>query len=198
VAESPIEYSADQKESKGAIEKELLESRVILLSGTIDDRQAHTVVGQLLVLDQRAPEEPITLIINSGGGAISSGFAIYDTIQILRAPVRTIGAGLIASMGVTIFLAAKQENRYSLANSRYMIHQPLISGTVVAPASDVEINAREMIKLRDQLNALIAESSGQPLSRVETDTQRDYWMAADEAKAYGIVGEVIGHWTDLK
>ncbi len=198
MAESPIENNRDQKESKAAIEKELLESRIILLSGSIDDRQAHGVVAQLLVLDQRSPEEPITLIINSGGGAISSGFAIYDTIQMLRAPVRTVGAGLIASMGVTIFLAAQQENRYSLANSRYMIHQPLISGTVVAPASDVEINAREMIKLRDRLNALIAESSGQKLSKVETDTQRDYWMAADEAQEYGIVGKVIGHWTDLK
>ncbi len=198
MAESPIKYNGDQKDSKAAYEKELLESRVILLSGSIDDRQAHTVVAQLLVLDQRSAEEPITLIINSGGGAISSGFAIYDTIQMLRAPVRTIGAGLIASMGVTIFLAATQENRYSLANSRFMIHQPLISGTVVAPASDVEINAREMIKLRDRLNALIAKSSGQTLTKVETDTQRDYWMAADEAQEYGIVGKVIAHWTDLE
>lgn len=198
MSKSPIEYNRDQKESKAAVEKELLESRVILLSGSIDDRQSHIVVGQLLVLDQRSSEEPITLVINSGGGAISSGFAIYDTIQMLRAPVRTVGAGLIASMGVTIFLAAQKKNRYSLPNSRFMIHQPLISGTVVAPASDVEINAREMIKLRDRLNALIAESSGQPLSRVETDTQRDYWMAAEEAEAYGIVGKVIGHWTDLE
>lgn len=188
----------DSKDLKASIDKELLESRIIMLSGSIDDRQAHAVVGQLLVLDQRSAEEPITLIINSGGGAISSGFAIYDTIQILRAPVRTVGAGLIASMGVTIFLAAQKENRFSLANSRYMIHQPLISGTVVAPASDVEINAREMIKLRDRLNALIADASGQPRTKVEADTQRDYWMAANEAQEYGIVGKVIGHWTDLQ
>ncbi len=198
MAELPTEFNSDKKDSKTSIDKELLESRIIMLSGSIDDRQAHTVIGQLLVLDQRSPEEPITLIINSGGGAISSGFAIYDTIQLLRAPVRTIGAGLIASMGVTIFLAATKENRFSLANSRFMIHQPLISGTVVAPASDVEINAREMIKLRDRLNSLIADASGQPLTRVETDTQRDYWMAANEAMEYGIVGKVIGHWTDLQ
>jgi ATP-dependent Clp protease protease subunit len=189
--------SEEKKDGAGNIERELLDSRVVLLSGSIDDKQSHKIIGQLLALDQRAPERPITLIINSGGGAISSGFAIYDTIQMLRAPVRTVGAGLIASMGVTIFLAAKKENRFSLAHSRYMIHQPLISGTVVAPASDVEINAREMIKLRDQLNALIASASGNPLAKVEVDTQRDYWMAAEEAAQYGIVGKVIAHWTDL-
>jgi ATP-dependent Clp protease protease subunit len=193
----PTDETREKKEQGSHLEKELLESRVILLSGSIDDRQAHAVVSQLLVLDHRDSEKPITLIINSGGGAISSGFAIYDTIRLLRAPVRTVGAGLIASMGVTIFLAADREHRFSLPNSRYMIHQPLISGTVVAPASDVEINAREMIKLRDRLNTLIAEASGKPLDKVEKDTQRDYWMDASEAAEYGIVGQVIERWEEL-
>ena len=181
----------DQFDPVGLIAKHLLEKRTIMLSGEIDDKRAHGIVGQLLALDHQDPAAPITLIINSGGGAISSGFSIYDFIRFVKAPVRTIGAGLIASMGVTIFLAAPRERRFSLPNSRFMIHQPLIPGTIVAPASDMEINAREMIKLRGRLNQLIAEASGQPLDKVAKDTLRDYWMTADEAQAYGIVGSVV-------
>jgi ATP-dependent Clp protease, protease subunit len=180
-----------EKEQGSSLTREMLETRTILLSGSIDDRLAEKVVSQLLVLDSRDNQAPITLIINSGGGSISSGFAIYDTIKFVKAPIRTIGTGLIASMGVTIFLAAPTARRFSFPNSRFMIHQPLISGTVVAPASDVEINAREMIKLRDRLNSLIATASGKELAKVEKDTQRDYWMNADEAMKYGIVGAII-------
>lgn len=184
-------------EKEGGVARRLLDSRTILLSGVVDDKQAHRIVGQLLVLDAESPDKPITLVINSGGGAISSGFAIYDVIRAIRAPVRTVGAGLIASMGVTIFLAAARQRRFSLPNSRYMIHQPLISGTVVAPASDVEINAREMIKLKDRLNQLIAQATEQSLEKVVADTHRDYWMNADEAMAYGIVGKVVESLRDL-
>jgi len=190
-------HGDEQGEKEGMVARRLLDSRTILLSGGVDDKQAHRIVGQLLVLDNESPEEPITVVINSGGGAISSGFAIYDIIRAIRAPVRTVGAGLIASMGVTIFLAATPERRFSLPNSRYMIHQPLISGTVVAPASDVEINAREMIKLRDRLNRLIAEATEQTLDKVEADTHRDYWMNAEEAQTYGIVGKVVSSLDDL-
>jgi len=178
-------------EGRGFLARRLLESRTILLSGEINDRQASAVVTQLLVLNQDDDPNPITLIINSGGGAISSGFAIYDVIRYIAAPVRTLGAGLIASMGVTIFLAVPPERRFSLENSRYMIHQPLIPGTVIAPASDLEINAREMIKLKDRLNRLISEASGRPLTDVEKDTQRDFWMGAQEAVDYGIVGRIV-------
>jgi ATP-dependent Clp protease, protease subunit len=189
--------SDESVEKEGGVARRLLDSRTILLSGVVDDKQAHRIVGQLLVLDAESSGEAITLVINSGGGAISSGFAIYDVIRGIQAPVRTIGAGLIASMGVTIFLAAAPERRFSLPNSRYMIHQPLISGTVVAPASDVEINAREMIKLKDRLNLLIAEATGKPLEKVVADTHRDYWMNAEEAMAYGIVGKVVESLGDL-
>jgi len=187
----------ERAEPGGFIARQLVESRTILLSGEINDKQAHRIVGQLLVLDDMDQEKPITLIINSGGGAISSGFAIYDIIRYIKAPVRTVGAGLIASMGVTVFLAVPAERRFSLANSRYMIHQPLISGTIVAPASDLEINAREMIKLRERLNHLIAEATGQPIEKVEKDTLRDYWMNAEEAQAYGIVGGLVLSTSDL-
>ncbi len=182
---------------EGLIASKLLESRTILLSGEIGDRQAHLINGQLLVMNSEDPKAPIDLIINSGGGAISSGFAIYDTIRMIEAPVRTIGAGLVASMGVTIYLSVPKERRASLPNTRYMIHQPLIAGTVVAPASDLEINAREMVNLRDRLNKLIAEATEQPLDKVEHDTLRDFWLTADGAADYGIVGQVIHSLGDL-
>ena len=186
-----------ESEALGHILNRLMENRTILLSGEVNDRQARMVVGQLLVLDAEDPEAPINLIINSGGGAISSGFAIFDTIRYIKAPLQTFGAGVVASMGVTIFLAVPAERRFSLPNTRYMIHQPLISGTVVAPASDLEISAREMIKLKDRLNLLISEATSQPLERVEGDTQRDFWLSATEAQDYGIVGKVIEHVQDV-
>jgi ATP-dependent Clp protease protease subunit len=175
----------------------LFDTRTVLLSGEVNDRQASQVVTQLLVLNEMDRTRPIRLLINSGGGAISSGFAIYDAIRYITAPVQTVGTGLIASMGVTIFLAVPRERRFSLGNARYMIHQPLIAGTVVAPASDLEINAREMIKLKDRLNHLISEATDQPVSKVEKDTMRDYWMDAQEAMTYGIVGRIIQTETDL-
>ncbi len=185
------------KSVEGLVAKRLLESRTILLSGSINDEQAHKIVGQLLLLDAEDGEKPIRLIINSGGGSISSGFHIFDTIQALQAPVITIGSGLVASMGVTLFLSVPKERRFAFAHARYMIHQPLIPGTVVAVASDVEINAREMVKTRDLLNRLIADATSQPLAKVEKDTLRDYWLSADEAVEYGIVGKAITKLTDL-
>lgn len=182
---------------EGMISRRLQDSRVILLSGEIDDKQAHKIVGQLLILEEDSKDLPITLVVNSGGGSISSGFAIFDTIRMLEAPVRTVGAGMVASMGVTIFLAVPKERRFSLTNTRYMIHQPLIAGTMFGPASDLEINAREMIKLRDRLNHLISEATEQPLKAVEKDTQRDYWLTSEEAVRYGIVGKVISKRSEL-
>lgn len=173
------------------VEMKLLESRTIVLSGVIDDESARSVVSRLLVLDTQSRDRQITLIINSGGGNISSGFSIYDAIRFIDAPVRVLGTGVVASMGVIIFLAVPRERRFSLPNTRFMIHQPLISGTVVAPASDLEINAREMIKLKDHLNRIISTATGQPLEVVEKDTLRDFWLGAEEAGRYGIVGKVI-------
>jgi ATP-dependent Clp protease protease subunit len=198
-----MKQSCDREEAEGQgpaafVARRLFDSRIILLSGEISDEQANRVIGQLLALDRADPGKAITLMINSGGGSISSGFAIYDTMRFIRAPVRVVGAGLIASMGVTIFLAVPKDRRFSLPHSRYMVHQPLISGTVVAPASDVEINAREMIKLKDTLNRLISEATSQPLEKVERDTQRDYWMSAAEACQYGIVGRVVAAESELE
>ncbi len=185
------------QEFDSALAMRLLESRVILLSGGVDDRSAQRICSQLLILEAQDAKAPITLMINSGGGSVSSGFAMYDVIQGLSAPVRTVGAGIVASMGVTLFLSVPKDRRFALPNAQYMIHQPLISGTVVAPASDIEINAREMIRTKDKLNHLIAEATGQPLAKVEKDTQRDYWLLADEAVEYGIAGKVIRSVSEL-
>ena len=181
-------------ESDGKVrwyERALRDRRLVFLSGEVSDRSATNLISQLIALDAEAPAAPITFLINSGGGAISSGFAIYDAIRMISAPVRTVGMGLVASMGVTLLLSVPKERRFSMPNTRYMIHQPLISGTMVAPASDLEISAREMVKLKEHLNRLIADATGQPLERVERDTLRDYWMNPAEAKDYGLVGVVV-------
>ena len=180
-----------EPEGKGRwYDNALRDRRQVLLSGEVSDRSARELIAQFIALDAEDPEAPITFLINSGGGAISSGFAIYDTIRMITAPVRTVGAGLVASMGVTLLLSVPKERRFSLPNTRYMIHQPLISGTMVAPASDIEISAREMVKLKEHLNRLIADATGQPPERVEQDTMRDYWMNPEEAQAYGLVSRI--------
>lgn len=183
----------EKEEGKGGsgwVGQALRESRTLLLSGEINDKSAREMVTTLLALDADDPEKPIIFIINSGGGSISSGFAIFDTMRMITAPVVTVGAGIVASMGVTLLLAPPKERRLSLPNTRYMIHQPLISGTMIAPASDIEISAREMVRLKEHLNRLIAQSTGQELARVEVDTHRDYWMNAEQAMEYGLVGGI--------
>lgn len=185
-------------EGKGRwYENALRDRRQVLLSGEVSDQSARELISQFLALDAEDPKAPITFLINSGGGAISSGFAIYDTIRMITAPVRTVGAGLVASMGVTLLLSAPKELRFTLPNTRFMIHQPLISGTMVAPASDIEISAREMVKLKEHLNHLISDATGQPLERVEQDTLRDYWMNPEEALDYGLVGRISATLAEL-
>lgn len=186
------------RDTDSMVSRKLLEKRILMLSGTVDDDLANRMVGQLLMLNSEDPKAPITVVINSHGGSVTSGFAIYDTMRAIQAPVRTVGAGICASMGVTLFLAPPKERRFSLPNTRYMIHQPLLSGTVFEPASDVEIRAREMVKMREGLNHLIAEATGKPLDQVEKDTQRDFWLSCPEALEYGIVGHAIVSLEELK
>jgi len=188
----------DEYDGKGRwYEHALRDRRQVLLSGEVSDRSARVMVSQFLALDAADPEAPITFMINSGGGAISSGFAIYDAIRMISAPVRVVGAGLVASMGVTLLLSVPKAQRFSLPNTRYMIHQPLISGTLVAPASDLEISAREMVKLKEHLNRLISDATGQPLEQVEQDTLRDFWMDPEEALDYGLVSRIVDSLAEL-
>ncbi|MBD2360993.1 MULTISPECIES: ATP-dependent Clp endopeptidase proteolytic subunit ClpP [unclassified Anabaena] len=167
----------------------LLRERIIFLGTPIDDAVANTIVAQLLFLDAEDSEKDIQLYINSPGGAVYAGMAIYDTIQQIRPDVVTICFGLAASMGAFLLTAGTQGKRMSLPDSRIMIHQPL--GGAQGQAIDIEIQAREILYIKGMLNQLLAQHTGQPLERIETDTDRDFFMSAEEAKNYGLIDQVI-------
>ncbi|WP_077074970.1 ATP-dependent Clp endopeptidase proteolytic subunit ClpP [Aedoeadaptatus urinae] len=167
----------------------LLKDRIIFLTGEINDQVADLVVAQLLFLESEDPDKDIQIYINSPGGSVSAGFAIYDTMQYIKPHVSTICMGLAASMGAFLLLAGEKGKRYALPNADIMIHQPL--GGAQGQASDIQIHAEKIIKTRKQLNAIIAERTGQTLKKIQKDTDRDFFMSAEEAKAYGIIDDVI-------
>lgn len=166
----------------------LLKDRIIFLGSPINDVVANTVVAQLLFLAADDPDKDINLYINSPGGSITAGMAIYDTMQFIKPDVSTICIGMAASMGAFLLTAGAKGKRYALPNSEIMIHQPL--GGAEGQASDIEIRAKRILKMRDKLNHILAERTGQPLERIEKDTDRDYFMSAEEAKEYGIVDAI--------
>ena len=166
----------------------LLRDRIIMLGTEIDDDVANGVTAQLLFLESEDPDKDITMYINSPGGSVTAGLAIYDTMQYVKPQVSTICVGQAASMGAVLLLAGAKGKRYALPSSRIMIHQPL--GGVRGQATDIEIQAKEILRMRSKLNELIVKHTGQPIERVEKDTDRDYFMGANEAKAYGILDEV--------
>lgn len=170
------------------IVERLLESRIVLLAGEIDSKVAQSVMAQLLALSTESDEE-ITIYLHSPGGHVESGDTIHDMIGFVRPRVRIIGTGWVASAGTHIYLAAEKEDRLCLPNTRFMIHQPL--GGIGGQAMDIEIEADEMLKARDRLNRTIAQRTGQPLERVEKDTDRNFWMSPEEAQEYGIVGRIV-------
>lgn len=169
----------------------LLKDRIIFIGTPIDDHVANLVVAQLLFLAAEDPEKDISLYINSPGGSVTAGLAIYDTMQYIKPDVSTICIGLAASMGSFLLAAGAKGKRYALPNSEIMIHQPL--GGVRGQATDIKIHADWIIKTREKLNRIYAERTGQPLSRIEKDTDRDFFMSAEEAKEYGLVDHVITH-----
>lgn len=167
----------------------LLKDRIILLGSAIDDNVANSIVAQLLFLQAEDPEKDIHLYINSPGGSITSGMAIYDTMQFVKPDVSTICIGMAASMGAFLLAAGAKGKRFALPNSEVMIHQPL--GGAQGQASDIEIRARRILKMRDQLNHKLADFTGQPLEKIERDTDRDNFMSAQEALDYGLIDKVI-------
>lgn len=167
----------------------LLRERVIFLVGPINDQMANLVVAQLLFLESENPDKDISLYINSPGGSVSAGMAIFDTMQFIKPDVSTLCTGIAASMGAFLMAAGAKGKRYSLPNSRIMIHQP--SGGAQGQATDIEIQAREILYLRERLNGILAERTGQTLEKIGIDTERDFFMSADEAKDYGLIDEVI-------
>ena len=169
----------------------LLRERVIFLVGPIDDHTANLVVAQLLFLESENPDKDISLYINSPGGSVSAGMAIFDTMQFIKPDVSTLCIGLAASMGAFLLAAGAKGKRYSLPNSRVMIHQPL--GGAQGQATDIEIQAREILYLRERLNHILSERTGQSLEKIALDTERDFFMSADQAKEYGLLDEVIAN-----
>jgi ATP-dependent Clp protease protease subunit len=175
----------------------LLKARVITISQPIDDKVATRVISELLMLEADDASKPITMFLNSPGGSVTSGFAIYDMMRFVAPPVRVICTGLCASIAVVILMGADKADRLALPNTRLLIHQPLIAGTVFGPASDLEITANELLKTRAKINELLAQETAQPLTRLEGDTQRDYWLTALEAVEYGLLARIVTNRADL-
>ncbi len=169
----------------------LLKDRIIFLGTEVNDMIANSIIAQLLYLESDDAEKEIQLYINSPGGSVTAGLAIYDTMQYIRPPVATICLGQAASMGAVLLAAGQPGRRSTLPNSRILIHQPWTGG-IGGQATDIDIQAREILKTRGVLNQLLADHTGQSLERIEKDTDRDYFMSGEEAKAYGLVDEVIG------
>ena len=167
----------------------LLRERVIFLVGPINDHSANLVMAQLLFLESENPDKDISLYINSTGGSVSAGLAIFDTMRFIKSDVSTLCCGLAASMGAFLLAAGQKGKRFALPNSRIMIHQPL--GGVSGQASDIEIHAREILFLRERLNSLLAENTGQPIEKIARDTDRDNFLSVDDAVSYGLVDKVL-------
>jgi ATP-dependent Clp protease protease subunit len=167
----------------------LLRERVIFLVGPVNDQTANLVVAQLLFLESENPDKDISLYINSPGGSVSAGLSIFDTMQFIKPDVSTLCMGLAASMGAFLLAAGAKGKRFALPNSRIMIHQP--SGGAQGQASDIEIQAREILKLRESLNGILAERTGQPLEKISADSERDYFMSSEESRVYGLIDQVI-------
>ena len=174
--------------------RQFLKTRTVLLTGEINKTLAERVVRQVLLLEQES-DEPIKVFIDSPGGDADAGFAILDMMRFVRPPIKMIGMGLVASAGAIVLLAAPREQRFALPNSRYLIHQPMAGFRGVG--TEIEIHAKEIDLMRRKMNDLISQETGKPVAEVEQDTDRDYWMGAEEALAYGLVGSIIHSQNDL-
>lgn len=188
------EKQQNSKDTSSVVVEKLLSSRSLIISGEINQELAEKVATQLLIL-QEMGDEPIKLFINSQGGHVEAGDTIHDMIKFIKPRVIIIGTGWVASAGITIYLAADKEDRYSLPNTRYMIHQPL--GGCQGQATDINIEAKEIVRVRKRINNIISNATGQPLEKVEKDTDRNYWLNASEAIEYGIVNKIISSYDEL-
>ncbi len=189
----------NEKETKEqgpmALMNKLLDTRTILIFGEINMKVAQEITRQLLVLDADS-HDPIKIFINSPGGHVESGDTIFDMIRFVQSPVKVIGTGWVASAGALIYAAADKENRYSLPNTRFLLHQPM--GGAMGQATDIAIEAEEILKMRRRLNETFAAQTGQPLEKVEKDTDRNFWMSAKEAQDYGLVGKIINSLEEVQ
>jgi len=176
------------------VEKALFTARIVMLTGEVNDVQARRVTERLFALAADG-DAPITFVISSPGGHVESGDMIHDAVKFVRPRVRMLGTGWVASAGALIYCSVPREDRFSLPNTRFLLHEP--RGGIGGVATDIEIQAREILRMRDRLNHIFADATGQPLARIEKDTDRDYWMSAEEAIAYGLVGRVVRNQSEL-
>jgi ATP-dependent Clp protease protease subunit len=177
--------------------EKMLKTRTLRLFGSVTDKLAERFIASLLLLEADDAEKPITVLQNSPGGSVTDGFAIYDTMRFVKPEIRIVCVGLTASIATITLLGAPKAWRASLPNTKFLIHQPLIPGNIFGPASDLEITAQEILKSRHRINQLLAEETGQPLARVEQDTQRDYWMNASAAREYGLISRIVESRAEL-
>lgn len=173
----------------------LLDTRTVLVNGEVDQELAEKVITQLIVLDQKS-DDPIKVIITSQGGHVDSGFAIHDVMHFIKSKVITIGAGWVASIAVPILFGADKKNRYSLPNTRFLLHQP--SGGAGGQLSDIRIEAQEIMKIRKKINKMVSEETGQDVEKVTSDSNRNFWMSADEALDYGLIAKIVNAVGDIK
>ena len=181
----------EEQEKPIKIDNSFLKERKVFLWGEVSDKSARDVTEKLLYLESSDPGKEITFYINTPGGSITAGMAIYDTMKLISSPIKVIVTGMAASMGSILLCGADQGKRLLYPHSRVLIHQPLISGQMIAAAVDIHIQAQEMERLRDELNAILAESSGQSLEKIKKDTDRDFYMTADEAITYGLADSIV-------
>jgi len=188
---SEKDKSKDEKGNPIKIQETFLDERKVFLWGEVSDKSARDVTEKLFYLETKDPGKEITFYINTPGGSITAGMAIYDTMQLVTSPISVVVTGMAASMGSILLCGADKGKRLLYPHSRVLIHQPLISGQMIAVAVDIHIQAQEMERLRDELNAILAESSGQPLEKIQKDTDRDFYMTASEAIDYGLADAVV-------
>jgi ATP-dependent Clp protease protease subunit len=187
-----IENEGGNRERSFDIYSRLLRDRIVLVGRPITDVLANLVVAQLIFLAAEDPGKEIQIYVNSPGGSVAAGFAIYDTMQYVKPPISTVAVGRAASFGTVLLMAGARGRRLALPNARIHMHQPLIAGGLSGQASDLEIHAREILRIKDELNRLIAAHTGQPLERVERDTDRDFFLSPEEAIDYGLIDGIIG------
>ncbi|MDB5366634.1 MAG: ATP-dependent Clp protease proteolytic subunit [Rhodospirillales bacterium] len=176
------------------VDANLFRARTVLLFGEINDKISRLITAQLIALAGKS-DDPIRLFVHSPGGHVESADTIFDVIRFVKAPVHIIGTGWVASAGALIYIAAKKEHRFALPNTRFMLHQP--SGGAMGRASDIAIEAKEIIRMRQRLNETFARETGQPIEKVTRDSDRNFWMSAEEAQAYGLVGKIVNNETEI-
>ena len=182
---------------EGTAQRTLFKNRRLVVSEAITSHSARKIIEQLLALEADDASKDIWMFLNSPGGEVNSGFGIYDTMRFIKPEVKVLVTGLAASIATVILLGAKKEFRYSMPNSRLLIHQPLIGGSVQGQATDIEITAKEILKTRERIAQLYERETKQPFERVQKDIERDYWMTAEEAKEYGLITKIISSWGEV-